>query len=92
MLPNRSMSNIDYGIGMPEGIASVLHEENQEIYFTPSVEPGAVGGTPLGGLTFGGLEVAINDGKLRIIQEALNKKFLKHVEQITSVQKCPACQ
>lgn len=67
---------------MPEEIASVLHEENQEIYFTPSVESGPIGGNPLDGLTFGGLEVVINDRKLLPIQESLNKKFLKYVEHI----------
>lgn len=44
---------LNYGIGMPEGIAEVLRDGNQEQLFTPTVEPGAIGGTPAGGLSFG---------------------------------------
>lgn len=44
---------LNYGIGMPEGIAEVLKDGNQEHFFTPTVEPGAIGGTPAGGLSFG---------------------------------------
>ncbi|WP_448820006.1 acyl CoA:acetate/3-ketoacid CoA transferase [Cetobacterium sp.] len=44
---------LNYGIGMPEGIAEVLKDGNQEHLFTPTVEPGAIGGTPVGGLSFG---------------------------------------
>lgn len=44
---------LNYGIGMPERIADVLKEANLEKKFTPTVEPGAIGGTPAGGLSFG---------------------------------------
>ena len=44
---------LNYGVGMPEGIAEVLKDRNQEHLFTPTVEPGAIGGTPAGGLSFG---------------------------------------
>lgn len=44
---------LNYGIGMPEGIADVLKECNQENHFISTVEPGAIGGTPAGGLSFG---------------------------------------
>ena len=44
---------VNYGIGVPEVVAQVLSEENQEEYFTPTVEPGIFGGTPQGGLDFG---------------------------------------
>lgn len=53
MLLSREKKIINYGIGMPEVIAAVLNEEGQEEYFTPTVEPGAIGGTPAGGLNFG---------------------------------------
>ncbi|MCX7779888.1 MAG: acyl CoA:acetate/3-ketoacid CoA transferase, partial [Negativicutes bacterium] len=36
-----------------------------------------------GTFTAGGLEVKIDDGKLTIVSEGKNKKFLDHVEQIT---------
>lgn len=36
-----------------------------------------------GTLTAGGLDVAVEDGKLRIIKEGKSKKFIKKVEQIT---------
>ncbi|MEH7106904.1 acyl CoA:acetate/3-ketoacid CoA transferase [Bacillus sp. JJ1764] len=49
--PNKKVLN--YGIGVPEIIAEVLREEGQEKGFTPTIEPGAVGGTPAGGLDFG---------------------------------------
>ncbi len=37
----------------------------------------------MGTFTAGGLEVAVVDGKLRIVQEGREQKFLKQVEQIT---------
>lgn len=52
-LLDKTKSYINYGIGMPEGIPLVLREEKQEQYFYPTVEPGAIGGTPVGGLSFG---------------------------------------
>lgn len=53
MLLNKEQKILNYGIGMPEMIATVLNEENQEEHFVPTVEPGAIGGTPQGGLNFG---------------------------------------
>jgi len=53
MLLTKDKKVINYGIGMPEIIAKVLNEEGQEEYFIPTVEPGAIGGTPEGGLNFG---------------------------------------
>lgn len=44
---------LNYGIGMPESIALVLKEEKQDQLFIPTVEPGAIGGVPMGGLNFG---------------------------------------
>ncbi len=53
MLLDKTKKILNYGIGMPEVIAMILSEEGQEKYFTPTVEPGAIGGTPMGGLSFG---------------------------------------
>ncbi|MGL6166858.1 MAG: acyl CoA:acetate/3-ketoacid CoA transferase [Fusobacteriaceae bacterium] len=53
LLLSKKDTVLNYGIGMPEGIAAVLKEEKQESYFVPTVEPGAIGGTPAGGLNFG---------------------------------------
>ena len=36
-----------------------------------------------GTFTAGGLEVAVEDGKLRIVKEGRSRKFVKRVEQIT---------
>jgi propionate CoA-transferase len=44
---------LNFGIGLPEGVADILKEENITQYFTASVEPGLIGGVALGGLNFG---------------------------------------
>ncbi len=53
MLLDESKKILNYGIGVPEVIAQVLREEGRDHLFTPTVEPGAIGGTPAGGLDFG---------------------------------------
>ncbi|MEG0254751.1 MAG: acyl CoA:acetate/3-ketoacid CoA transferase [Vagococcus sp.] len=44
---------VNYGIGMPEVISSVLKEEGVNDRFTTTIEPGSFGGIPVGGLDFG---------------------------------------
>ncbi|MGF1719218.1 3-oxoacid CoA-transferase [Vibrio kyushuensis] len=44
---------INYGIGAPEVIAEVTDEEGVSDQLIATVEPGAIGGTPAGGLSFG---------------------------------------
>jgi len=44
---------LNYGIGVPERVASVLKEESVDHHFVASVEPGLIGGIAQGGLNFG---------------------------------------
>lgn len=44
---------INLGIGYPESVSTIANEENILSYLTMTVEPGIIGGMPLGGLDFG---------------------------------------
>lgn len=50
---DESMKVINYGIGMPEGIAQVLYEEGLKDQFMTVIEAGPFGGSPVGGMDFG---------------------------------------
>jgi propionate CoA-transferase len=50
LMPN---SVINLGIGLPDAVAKIANEEHIQDLLTLTVDPGVIGGIPLGGLDFG---------------------------------------
>lgn len=75
LIPN---AVLNLGVGIPANVASIVAEEEAGEYTTFTTEAGSVGG-----ISAGGLEIEVKDGKLNIINEGRAKKFIKQVQQIT---------
>jgi propionate CoA-transferase len=53
MCLTKNMKVVNFGIGIPEVVASVLNEEGQDKGFATIIESGIVGGVALGNMNFG---------------------------------------
>lgn len=53
MCLTEKMKIVNFGIGIPEVVASVLNEEGQDSNFSTIIESGIVGGVALGNMNFG---------------------------------------
>ena len=90
----KANSVVNLGIGMPEGVANIAAEEQVIDLMTLTAEPGVIGGfidisqnakkvVFVGTFTAGGLDIAVDAGKLLILEEGRSKKFIEEVEHRT---------